>query len=30
MDLKTLTLNGSAGQSDIFIRRGLLDEAANR
>lgn len=30
MELKTLTLNGAAGQSDILIRRGLLDGAAGR
>lgn len=30
MELKTLTLNGAAGRSDILIRRGLLGEAAER
>ena len=30
MEIKTLTLQGSAGQSDILIGRGLLSEAAAR
>lgn len=30
MELKTLTLNGAAGRSDILIRRTLIGEAAER